>query len=233
MRAAFDWHMSDVALARTAQRAEVEFVGAPVGIMDQMASSLALEREALFLDTRSLAFERIALPPTLDLVVIDSGIAHQHASGAYRQRRQESEEAAARLGVDRLRDVGLDRLAEVERLPAVLARRARHIVTENARVLAARTALQSADLRSLGELFNASHASLRDDYEVSVPALDTLVALAQRQPQVFGARMTGGGFGGSIVAAVAAGSAATVSERVSALYADACGASPAVLLPAG
>jgi galactokinase len=113
----------------------------------------------------------------------------------------------------------------------VLARRARHIITENARVLEARRALKAGDLHALGELFNASHASLRDDYEVSVPAVDTLVALAQRQPQVFGARMTGGGFGGSIIAAAAAGSAATVAARVSAAYADACGSSAAVLIP--
>jgi galactokinase len=231
MREAFDLRLSDIELARAAQKAEVEFVGAPVGIMDQMASSLAGEHDALFLDTRTLAFEHIPLPDALELVVINSGVTHQHAGGDYVTRRRESEEAARLLGVTRLRDAPpgvLDRLAA---MPPLLARRARHVITENERVLQACAALRRADLRRLGALFNASHASMRDDYEVSVPAVDLLVDLAQRHADVFGARMTGGGFGGAIVIAAAAGSGARVAADVSAMYGARSGIEATVLVP--
>jgi galactokinase len=231
LRAAFDLDLPDVPLARAAQRAEVEFVGAPVGIMDQMASSLAGEREALFLDTRTLRFERIPLPPTLELVVIDSGVAHQHAGGDYVTRRKESEQAAEALGVERLRDVGIERLPEVEALPPLLSRRARHVITENARVLEARTALLEGDLAEFGRLLSASHASLRDDYEVSIEPVDLLVALADAHPGVFGARMTGGGFGGAVVIAAAAGTGGDVADHVSEEYAHRSGRAPQVLIP--
>jgi galactokinase len=233
LRDAFDLPLSDVELARTAQRAEVEFVGAPVGIMDQMAASLAGEREALFIDTRALEFERIPLPASLDLVVIDSGISHRHAGGEYVTRRRESEEAARLLGVRHLRDIGLDALARVNELPGPLARRARHVVTENERVLRARDALHAGDLRTLGALFSASHASLRDDYEVSIPAVDHLVDLAIAHPQVFGARMTGGGFGGAIVIAAAAGSGRAVGDEIAARHARERGGRVSVLVPVG
>ncbi len=231
LRLAFGLSLSDVELARLAQRAEVEFVGAPVGIMDQMASSLAGEGEALFLDTRTLEFERIPLPASLELVVISSGITHQHAAGDYVTRRRESEEAARQLGVDRLRDISLDALPRIEALPPLLARRARHVVTENDRVLEARRALKGADLSRFGQLLSASHASLRDDYEVSVPAVDLLVARAEADADVFGARMTGGGFGGSIVAAVVAGTGYRVANDVSRAYAEDTRHRPQVLLP--
>ena len=231
LRTAYELSMSDVALARMAQRAEVEFVGAPVGIMDQMACSLAGEGEALFLDTRSLSFERIPLPPQLGLVVINSGVAHQHAGGDYVTRRRESEQAARLLGVDRLRDVPLDAMDHIETLPALLARRARHVVTENARVLAARETLRVADLASFGGLLNASHASLRNDYEVSVPAVDALVEIAQSQRGVFGARMTGGGFGGAVVIATNAHEAATVAAAVAERYERRHLGRPEILVP--
>lgn len=231
MREAFALPLDDVALARAAQRAEVEFVGAPVGIMDQMAASLAGEREGLFLDTRTLHFERVALPSSLDLIVIDSGVAHQHAGGDYRTRRRESEEAARLLGVAKLRDIGDDASDRLGKLPPVLQRRARHIVTENARVLRARDALRSGDLSTLGELFNASHASLRDDYEVSIPPVDSLVEIACRQRGVFGARMTGGGFGGAVVIAAAAGSGVELAQRIHAEYARQSGRNGSILLP--
>lgn len=231
LRSAFELPLSDVLLARTAQRAEVEFVGAPVGIMDQMASSLASEREALFLDTRTLEFERIPLPDALELVVIGSGVAHQHAGGDYVTRRRESEEAARMLGVERLREISVDQLPRVAELPPLLARRARHVVTENERVLEARRALLSSDLPWLGRLFTASHASMRDDYEVSVAEVDLLVELAALHPAVFGARMTGGGFGGAVVIAAASGTGRDVAAEVSAAYASRSGHMPEVLLP--
>jgi galactokinase len=231
IRSAFELPISDVALARMAQRAEVEFVGAPVGIMDQMACSLAGERDALFLDTRSLKFERIPLPPGLELVVINSGVAHQHAGGDYVTRRRESEEAARQLGVERLRDVPVDALPQIESLPPLLARRARHIVTENARVLEARDRLTAGDLEAFGQLLNASHVSLRDDYEVSVPAVDLLVEIAQSHDGVFGARMTGGGFGGAVVIAARAGLERAVASGVSEGYASRGHWQPEVLVP--
>jgi galactokinase len=231
LRLAFDLPLSEVQLARIAQRAEVEFVGAPVGIMDQMAASLAGEREALFLDTRTLTFERIPLPRTLELVVINSGVAHQHAGGDYITRRRESELAAQLLGVTYLRDAGPGALDQLAALPQVLARRARHVITENQRVLRARAAMLREDLGELGALFNASHASMRDDYEVSIPAIDVLVELAQRHDNVFGARLTGGGFGGAVVIAVRAGSALEVARDVSAEYARGIRLRPDVLVP--
>lgn len=231
LRAAFDLPLPDVMLARTAQQAEVEFVGAPVGIMDQMASSLGQEREALFLDTRSLQFERIPLPAGLELVVISSGIAHQHAGGDYVARRRESEAAARQLGVQRLRDIPLEALPRIEMLPALLARRARHVVTENSRVLDARQALLHGNLPQLGQLFSASHASLRDDYEVSVAAVDLLVRLAESHRHVFGARMTGGGFGGAVVIAAIAGTGQDIADEVSTAYAARSGNAPEVLVP--
>jgi galactokinase len=219
LRELFGLPLDDVALALAGQKAENELVGAPVGVMDQMAASLADERHALFLDTRTLAYERVALPDAVELVVIDSGVAHRHAGGGYGVRRAECERAAAALGVRALRDVGEGRLGEVEALPEPLGRRARHVVTENARVLAAVGALRAGDVAALGPLFDASHASLRDDFEVTVPETDRLVALARSAPDSRGARMTGGGFGGSIVALARAGRGRSLAASVLEAYA--------------
>jgi galactokinase len=188
-----------------AQAVETEFVGAPVGIMDQMASSLGRDGEALFLDTRTLAVQRVPLPPAVELVVIDSAIPHAHAGGQYATRRKESFDAAGLLGVDRLRDVDMSALPRIALLPPVPCRRARHVVTENQRVVDAVDALQHGDARRLGRLFSASHASMRDDYEISTPDVDTLVAIAERHEGVYGARLTGGGFGGAVVILAATG----------------------------
>jgi galactokinase len=201
-RDAFGLSIDDREIAILARRAENDFVGAPVGIMDQIACSLAEERAALLLDTRSVTYSRVPLPPDAGLLVVDSGVRHAHATGAYRARREECERAARILGVPALRDLTLGDLDRIARLPPPLDRRARHVVTENARVLEAADAFESGDLRRAGELFTASHASMRDDFEVSVPEVDALAAAAAAQPGVFGARLTGGGFGGSIVALV-------------------------------
>jgi galactokinase len=214
LRDLFSLQITDLDIARLGQRAENAFVGAPVGIMDEMASSLGRPGVALFIDTRSLSYEPVALPDGTELAVINSGVAHQHAGGDYRTRRAESEQAAARLGVAALRDVGVDEMDRVRALPAPLDRRARHVVTENQRVVDAKAAMDAGDAAALGALFNASHASQRDDYEVSVPEVDLLVALAQAEPAVYGARLTGGGFGGSIVALVREGEATAVATRV-------------------
>jgi galactokinase len=230
LRAAFALPLDDLAVARLGQRAECEFVGARVGPMDPMAASLADEGTALFLDTQSLAWERVPLPPSADLVVIDSGIAHAHASGGYNARRAECERAASLLGVATLREIGAEELSR-RALPAPLDRRVRHVVTENDRVRAAVAALRGDDVRHLGTLFVASHASMRDDFEVSTPEVDLLVELACNDPDVYGARLTGGGFGGAVVVLARAGIGAAVGDRVAAAYAARSGRAGRVLVP--
>jgi len=220
LRDAFGLVLDDVELAQIARAAETDFVGAPVGVMDQMVCSLGRAGEALLIDTRSLAVDHVPLPRDVDILVIDSGVPHAHAGGTYRLRREECARAVSLLGVRALRDVRSERDARLHLLPALEQRRARHVIAENARVLAAVELLRAGDSAGLGPLLNASHVSLRDDFEVSCPELDTLVALAQSQEGTYGARMTGGGFGGSIVALVALGLAESVAEAVCTTYAQ-------------
>ena len=231
IRTAFGLALEDVPLARLARRAENEFVGAPVGIMDQMACSLAGDRDALFLDTRTLAFELVPLPASVELAVINSGVAHNHAKGDYRTRRAECEEASRLLGVPQLRDLGLADLPRVMALPDPLGRRARHVVTEDDRVLAAVRAMRAGDADVLGRLFLESHESMRDDYEVSVPEVDVLVEEARVQPDVYGARLTGGGFGGAVVVLVRAGTARRVADRIASHYRQRLARRATVLVP--
>lgn len=214
LREAFGLEIDDVEIALAGQKAENDFVGAPVGVMDQMAASLADEGKALFLDTRTLRFERVPLPAGAELVVINSGVTHSHAGGEYRVRRQECEQAAELLGFRQLRDLDNQDLWRLVALPEPLDRRARHVITENARVRSAVAAMQEGDLERLGKLLNLSHQSLRDDYEVSIPEIDLLVDLAQKEPDVYGARITGGGFGGSIVVVARAGAGRRIGERL-------------------
>ena len=218
--------LDDVRIAQLAQRAEIEYAGVRCGIMDQMASSLADTTRALLLDTRSLARRFVPLPPDSGVLVLDSGIARSLAASGYNQRRAECEQAARLLGVPALRDV-----SEVERLaglPELLRRRARHVVSENARVL---QAVNCASAEDFGQMMNASHASLRDDYEVSTPGLDTLVALLQAQENVFGARLTGAGFGGACVALCRAGTQHKVASAVLHAYRQAGGAGRQLVPP--
>jgi galactokinase len=231
IRQAFTLDLDDVKLALLGQRAENDFVGARCGIMDQMAASLADASSALFLDTRSLEYRRVPLPADADLVVIHSGVEHELSGGDYNTRRAECEEAAHRLGVPQLRDLDLTGLGRLELLPDPLRRRARHVITENARVLEAIEAMQSNDLIRLGQLFAESHASMRDDFEVSVPDVDFLVELAQAHNDVFGARLTGGGFGGSAVILARRGTGRLVAEQVAHLYAERSRRKPTVLVP--
>ena len=201
MRAVHRLALDDVELAILARAVETDFVGAPVGIMDPMACSLGRAAHALFLDTRTLAYEHVPLPPGLAIIVLNSGITHRHAGGGYRDRQRESFEAATALGVGVLRDAAGTPPEALTALPTPLARRARHVIDENRRVLAAVEAIRQGDGTALGRLLTESHASLRDDYEVSTPEIDTLVAIAARQPAVYGARLTGGGFGGAVIVA--------------------------------
>jgi galactokinase len=231
LRSAFDLKLNDVSIAQLGQRVENEFVGARVGIMDPMAASLADQGTALFLDCRSLEFERVPLPPEVDLVVLNSGISHQHSAGDYNTRRAECEQACTSLGVSQLRDLSIPDLDQILTLPEPLCRRATHVVTENERVGQAVAAMQTGDLRKLGELFYASHASMRDDYQVSIPEIDLIVELAQSDPDVYGARLTGGGFGGSVVMLARTGTGSTVAERIASAYAKRSGQQPRILVP--
>jgi galactokinase len=231
LRSLFGLTLDDVRMALLGRRAENEFVGAPVGIMDQMASSLASTSAAIFLDTRTLAYQIVPLPAEAELIVISSGIVHDHAAGDYRTRRAECEQAAALLGVEMLCDTGMEALAKLAALPPPLDRRARHVLSENARVPAAVQAMRAGDLAALGELFMASHASMRDDFEVSTPEIDTLVDLSRSEPDVFGARLTGGGFGGSVVMIARRGKGAGAASRIAHAYAASTGQTPTILLP--
>lgn len=192
-------------LARVGQRAENVAVGAPTGIMDQSASLLGERDAAVFLDCRSLESQVVPLgleDAGLELLIIDTGVTHAHATGGYADRRASCELGAKLLGVEALRDVtvaDLDRAREV--LDDVTFRRVRHIVTEDQRVLDTVRTLREQGPAAIGELLDASHVSMRDDFEISVPELDLAVETAQANGAI-GARMTGGGFGGSALALV-------------------------------
>jgi galactokinase len=173
--------LSDVDVALLAQQAEVEYAGVSCGVMDQMASSLGDREHMLYLDTRSLEHRRLPLPPDSEIIVLDSGTSRQLAGTAYNRRREECETAARLLNVKTLRDA--DSLQCIGELPEPFNRRARHVVTENHRVL-----------------MNESHQSLKGDYEVSSPALDALVESLRLESSVYGARLTGAGFGGACIA---------------------------------
>jgi galactokinase len=231
LREMFQLRLSDVDLATIGHRAETGLVGAPVGIMDQMVCSLGDSRTALFLDTASMSFDRIPIPASVELAVIDSGITHAHASGEYRIRRRECEDAARALGVRWLRAVSSDDLPRIERLSEPLNRRARHVVTENARVLAAADALRRGDAAALGELFLESHASMRDDFEVSLPDIDRLAAIAASDAEAYGARLTGGGFGGAVIVLCQRGCGRSVADRTVHIYRGETHRDGVVLLP--
>jgi galactokinase len=195
-------------LAVLCQRAENEFVGVRSGIMDQLAACMGRRGHAMLLDCRSLSIDYVPIPEQVRLVVCNSMVKHSLASGEYNRRREECEQAVQKLSqflpdVRQLRDV---KLAEIEELKSELGptlfRRCRHVVSENQRTLQAAEALRNGDLCVFGALLNASHESLRDDYEVSSRELDILVEIAQVQSGVYGSRMTGGGFGGCTISIV-------------------------------
>ena len=230
LRSLFKLPLSDLEIALFAHAAETQFVGAPVGVMDQMVCSLGTPGCAFFLDAATRDYQDIRMPSDLSLSVVDSGIAHHHASGAYRVRRRECDEAARALKVPTLRQLTAADLPRIEKLPEPLNRRARHVVTENARVLAAVDALRNADLGTFGALLTASHASLRDDFEVSLAEIDCLVERAVADPQVLGARLTGGGFGGAVLIVRKPGAAPDTAERIVGQYRTACRKSAEVLI---
>jgi galactokinase len=231
LRTLFGLPLDDLQLARAAQRAENEFVGARVGVMDPLASSLGRPGFALFLDTRDLSRRHVPIPESIELVVVDSGTGHRHADGGYNQRRQECERAAGLLGVRRLRDLEPRDHDRIAALPPPLDRRVRHVVSENARVLASVEALEKDEPAQLGELLDASHRSLRDDFEVSTDAIEVLVRRLRAEVGVFGARLTGGGFGGAVMAIAERGRGLEAARRAAESYRAETGNDAPVLLP--
>ena len=210
----FDLGLDDETCVRVAHAAETDFAGARAGFLDQLASVYGRESEALLIDMRDHTTTSVPLTPTAELAVIDSGTRHEHATSGYNRRREECEDACRHLGIASLREIDDRPLDSIlERLPAPLDRRVRHVATENVRVRDAVAALVARDDARLGELLNASHRSLRDDYEVSTPELDGLVELAISNGAL-GARLVGGGFGGSIIALGRRGGARELAARV-------------------
>jgi galactokinase len=218
------WKPKEMALL--GQRVENEWIGVNSGIMDQLVVGLGRKNHAVLIDCRSLEVEAVPLPEGVTLVVLDTGTRRGLVGSAYNERRQQCEAAAEGCGAPALRDVDAAMLDAAEDLDPMARRRARHVVTENERTLQAADALRSGDLERLGRLMDQSHASLRDDFEVSTEALDLIVDLAGSQPGCLGARMTGAGFGGCAIALVEESRAAELADRVTERYREALGLQP-------
>lgn len=222
----FAWNPTAMALA--AQRAENEWVGVNCGIMDQLIAGTGVAGHAVLIDCRSLATRAVPLPAGTSVVVLDTATRRELVTSAYNERRAQCEAASRAFGVPALRDVTVERLQrEGSSLDPLTRRRARHVVTENARTVQAADAMAAGDAATLGRLMDESHVSLRDDFGVSSAALDAMVDAAH-EVGCFGARMTGAGFGGCAVALVESGQTAGFVDRVSAAYASRTSHTPSV-----
>ena len=223
-------------VAQMCQKAEHVYAETLCGIMDQFISCHGRAGHALMLDCRSLAFDLLAIPSHVRLMVCNTMVKHEHASGGYNTRRRECEEGFRALaqvlpGIRALRDVTSDDVETYAgRLDPVVYRRVRHVVTENDRVKKAARALEMGDVAAFGRLMAGSHRSLRDDYEVSTPELDLMVELAGGQEGVYGARMTGGGFGGCTINLVDAAHAEEVQRSLVQNYEEKTGMKPTIFL---
>ena len=221
-------------LAQLCQKAENEFVGARVGIMDQFVSCHGRASHALMLDCRSLEYELVKLPANVQLVMCNTMVKHELASGEYNARRAECEEGVRNLRtafpeVRALRDVTLAQLeAHRQKLTPKVFARCRHVITENERVKSAVKTLHRGDSKALGALLQDSHRSLRDDYEVSCKELDLMVEIAMAQPGLIGARMTGGGFGGCTVNLVESAAVSNFKQDVAEEYSSKTGLTPEI-----
>lgn len=217
-------------LAQIAQAAECDFVGTKCGIMDQLISAQGKAGHALLIDCRSLELTDAPVPDDVAIMIVHSGVTRGLVDGHYNERRRQCEAAAAAMGVAALRDADLDMLDSAG-LDATTTARARHVITENQRTLDAAIALQRSDLQHLGQLMAESHASMRDDFEITVPAIDQLVALLQSAIGTEGgARMTGGGFGGACVALLPSSQVEAVSAAVLAGYTAPDGSAPLIMV---
>jgi galactokinase len=221
-------------VAKLCQKAENEFVGARVGIMDQFVSCLGKEGHALLLDCRSLQYELVPLPENIRLVICNTMVKHELSGSEYNQRREECEQgvrilARAYPGIKALRDISPEQLSSQQKaMPPVVYKRCLHVVEENLRVTKTADRFRAKDLASVGELMAQSHVSLRDLYQVSCPELDAMVESAQGLPGFHGGRMTGGGFGGCTVNLVETSESANFANRISEIYRSKTGISPEV-----
>ena len=226
---AADLPFEPIAIAKICQKAENDYVGMRCGIMDQYVSACGVAGNALLIDCRTLESRNVPIAPNLRLLVTNSAVRHQHAGGEYNARREACEEGVRLLkpalgAIRALRDVTPEALEANRRLlPDLIYRRCRHIVTENARVLEAERALIAGDFAACGAAMNASHASMRDDFEITCPEVDFLAELAQATLGVYGSRMTGGGFGGCTVSLVEAAAVDRVSQILIDGYRVGCG----------
>lgn len=212
--------LSRTSIAQLCQRAENEFVGCQCGIMDQLISARGEEGAALLIDCRSLDCRVVDAPASLAILIAHSGVVHGHAGGAYNDRRKQCEAASAALGVEKLRDADEAQLARIRAsLDETVFRRARHVITENRRTIEFADAFAQGDLLTLGRLMRVSHASMRDDFEISTPDVDRLADLFNEAiGEEGGARMTGGGFGGAVVAIAHQARAKNIAARIEQAY---------------
>lgn len=223
-------------LALVCQKAENQFVGARCGIMDQFVSLHGKKNQALILDCRSLHFELVPIPDSASLIACNTMVKHENAASGYNERRAQCEEAVRKLakalpGLRSLRDVSLEQLAlHRAALSQSLYKKALHVITENARVLEGAEALRAGNISRFGQLMAQSHRSLRDSYEVSCKELDLMVELANKQEGVYGARMTGGGFGGSTINLVEGCCVEKFSENIAGLYQKKTGIAPQICI---
>jgi galactokinase len=225
------WPWEAVVMAQAGQRAENEWVGMNCGIMDQLISAAGRRDHALLIDCRHLTTEAVPLPPDAAVVILDTATRRGLVDSAYNERRAQCEAAAAFFDVAALRDVAMATFeSRAGELDEVTRRRARHVISENERTLAAAGALRLGDAAAMGRLMNASHASMRDDFEISRPEMDVMVELAQAEPGCYGARMTGGGFGGAAVALVRAADAERFGASVASAYHHATDLEPQVII---
>lgn len=222
--------MDNSRLAQIAQKAECDFVGTQCGIMDQLISAQGKAGHALLIDCRSLELTDAPLSDDVAIMIVHSGVTRGLVDGHYNARRRQCEAAAAAMGVSALRDADLDMLAAAN-LDAVTTARARHVITENQRTLDAADALAKGDLVTLGALMAQSHVSMRDDFEITIPAMDDLVAILQYAiGHQGGARMTGGGFGGAAVAIMPQARVADVQAKIEAAYKTPKGNAPLIMV---
>jgi len=213
------WEWQPAKMALLGQKAENEWIGMKCGIMDQMISASGKEGHAMLLDCRSLEIRLVNLPENTSIVIMDTATRRELVDSAYNERRSQCFSVAKFFGVPALRDVTMAQLeASKDELDPLAYRRARHIITENERTLEAADSMKAGDAKRMGELMIESHLSMRDDFEISRPEMDIMVEIAIRQPGCYGARMTGGGFGGCAVAMIDQGSVKTFTENVAAEY---------------
>ena len=224
-----EWMPSEMALV--SQKAENQWVGVSSGIMDQMISANGKENYALLIDCRNLEINHVPLPQNTRIVILDTATRRGLVDSAYNIRREQCESVARHFGVEALRDISFEHLvAEKDKLDELLFRRAKHVVSENERVLQAVEALRNGDFSTLGQLMDSSHISMRNDFEISRKEMDQMVKIARDHPGCYGARMTGGGFGGCAVALVEKDQVDSFHKNVVSLYREQTGLDPRVYI---